>query len=906
MSPPEMTGLESSPEKNNTRLLGRSSMRSSVGAEVMAKNRQFKYGRLGEESSPSSQEREDPPGQRDEGGGASGHAQPHRPAPGWGGARPLSYKSMPDLQTKANQHGREDSLIDLTVTVSPGEGRLYSNTGMTGAVSTSSLLDQSIGEMEENSFNTTVPTYQNEDSFQDDLNDTMVNRSTNASYMNQMDLETEEVTSMQTGRSSTPGHDSSFNSLPPGETYHLPPDEDDPFDTSRIIINPNLSISRGSSNPNTSQGSDQNNYGHMDRQMPNLTVDQQTTIINSLSSLTVSAPTNPGDGTSGPPSIISQLLASQPSTASNSPQPLFTPPPNRRDIHANKEKFSDPRYGIPSPSPPRHRRAVSTMSEADTFLPPLASPFSPPAFNPYDIVLGSNEAIAGLDSPAPYTGGNHKTEQSRDMAFSWLEDKMGDLKVGSQILPSQDMGMMQQQVFQFPSVSQTVIQDNSQMRSKSEEQERIREENEHKHKEERRRMEEEENKRKEEERKLQEEMVRQQEALRKQYQQQQKMKEQEYQRQQKLLQEQQQMQLAREQQQQMMLQQQMARQQREKEMERKNLQKIMKHRQEQQEAAASNSQSARGVATSQAATVADGQVAHSSQPSDVFHFPQVSTLSTAGETLPTYSIDKNFLKDLEKNLGANEAMANMLGPHPPPTPSAKVANIPLLQPPPPSHKNPRASPSQQTSPQAPAGRQRTSPRQDLGSGSAQQVRPGSSNSSGRPGSSSSNRPSSRGSSSSRPPGSSGTRPAGAVGSRPPSTGPDLGRTPDKNRTAHVRPFQHNEAGRMGDVMGASSGWRPLSTASNQQEGRVDLLAGQRSQLGRYMEGPTETGMGREQEIYGSRNTGRTSNAMEINKIAQCSKMVPGMSGSEIRSVLEAVNWDTSIAVKNLKIDKLYR
>merc|ERR1719427_422638 len=239
-----------------------------------------------------------------------------------------------------------------------------------------------------------------------------------------------------------------------------------------------------------------------------------------------------------------------------------------------------------SPAIARHRRAVSTMDdmrnmEADTFLPPLASPFSPPAFNPYDIILGSNEAIAGLDSPAPYTGGNHKAEQSRDMAFSWLEDKMGDLKVGSQILPSQDMGMMQQQVFQFPSVSQTVIQDNSQMRSKSEEQERIREENEHKHKEERRRMEEEENKRKEEERKLQEEMFRQQEALRKQYQQQQKIKEQEYQRQQKLLQEQRQMQLAREQQQQMMLQQQMARQQREKEMERKNLQKIMKHRQEQ-------------------------------------------------------------------------------------------------------------------------------------------------------------------------------------------------------------------------------------------------------------------------------------------------------------------------------------
>merc|ERR1719427_2548729 len=163
-----------------------------------------------------------------------------------------------------------------------------------------------------------------------------------------------------------------------------------------------------------------------------------------------------------------------------------------------------------------------------------------------------------------------------------------------------------------------------------------------------------------------------------------------------------------------MLQQQMERQQKEKELERMNLQKIMKHKQQQQQQAAS-------VIANNAEIATNEQNTFFSQASDVFHFPQVSTLSTAGQTLPTYSIDKNFLKDLEKNLGANEAMANMLGPHPPPTPSAKVANIPLLQPPPPSHKNPRASPSQQTSPQAPAGRQRTSPRQDLGSGSAQQA-----------------------------------------------------------------------------------------------------------------------------------------------------------------------------------------
>ena len=104
---------------------------------------------------------------------------------------------------------------------------------------------------------------------------------------------------------------------------------------------------------------------------------------------------------------------------------------------------------------------------------------------------------------------------------------------------------------------------------------------------------------------------------------------------------------------------------------------------------------------------------------------------------------------------------------------------------------------------------------------------------------------------------------------------------------------------MGDVMSAAQGWRTLST---QRPGaRVDLLATQRTQLDRYE---------KKEEMYGSRPGGGApvtpSNAVEINKIAQCAKMVPGMSGSEIRAALVAVNWDTSVAVKNLKIDKLYR
>ena len=104
---------------------------------------------------------------------------------------------------------------------------------------------------------------------------------------------------------------------------------------------------------------------------------------------------------------------------------------------------------------------MSTMDdmrnmEADGLLPPLTSPFSPPAFNPYDIVLGSNEAIAGLDSPAPRTptlptsGAPQRqaASQTRDQAFSWLEDKIGDLKVSKEAKGNNQPP----DVFQFPTV----------------------------------------------------------------------------------------------------------------------------------------------------------------------------------------------------------------------------------------------------------------------------------------------------------------------------------------------------------------------------------------------------------------------------------------------------------------------
>jgi len=237
-------------------------------------------------------------------------------------------------------------------------------------------------------------------------------------------------------------------------------------------------------------------------------------------------------------------------------------------------------------------------------------------------------------------------------------------------------------------------------------------------------------------------------------------------------------------------------------------------------------------------------------------------------------------------------MANMLGPNPPPTPGMKV-NIPLLQPPP------------QT-----GARQRTSPRQDGGS------RPLSSC-----GAAGVTRPTSRAGQQQRR--NSGSSPnqrlnsSGSSQSRLNTSGGSEGRR-EETRTAHVKPFvasersqgpaAHNNQGQqgMGDVMGAAANWRPLAGAG----GRTDLLAGQRSQLGRYTDGgeainQRSQGGGRYAEGEPGSRVGGT-NAMEINKIAQCSKMVPGMSGSEIRASLEAVNWDTNIAVKNLKIDKLYR
>ena len=127
-----------------------------------------------------------------------------------------------------------------------------------------------------------------------------------------------------------------------------------------------------------------------------------------------------------------------------------------------------------------HRRAISNLPNIDAMspmLPQLTSPLSPPAFNPHDILLGSNEAIAGLDSPASVPAsvsvsaannlaatsctdlGNNASPKLSENAFNWLDSKMNDLRIGKRSMNALALEKQQQTrqtvsrnatVFQFP------------------------------------------------------------------------------------------------------------------------------------------------------------------------------------------------------------------------------------------------------------------------------------------------------------------------------------------------------------------------------------------------------------------------------------------------------------------------
>lgn len=178
---------------------------------------------------------------------------------------------------------------------------------------------------------------------------------------------------------SNPRNNESFNSLPPGETYHLPPleseesedqEEDDPFDTSGIVLQP------------TSENSFQS-------------ARSSTPKKENIPSHHVQAS-----------SMISRLMASEENS--------------------------------------QHLRTNSTLSAEE--MAPLTSPFSPPAFNPSDIILGSNEAIAGLESPAHFSLKTTKPQDQRNEvnAFNWLENTLNDFKLSG--------NAETKDVFQFPQV----------------------------------------------------------------------------------------------------------------------------------------------------------------------------------------------------------------------------------------------------------------------------------------------------------------------------------------------------------------------------------------------------------------------------------------------------------------------
>lgn len=165
-------------------------------------------------------------------------------------------------------------------------------------------------------------------------------------------------------------HESSFDSLPPGEKYHMPPNDDsffmqntnneeDPFDTSAIVI------------PQEPHG----NTGVESRKEEN----KSNNVL----------------------SLLSQYILEE--------------APSSKDVETVQDDFN---------AFANHRRAISCMQDADAMLPQLTSPLSPPAFNPEEIILGSNEAIAGLDSPA------YPMSKGKADAFNWLDSKMSDLKIG--------------------------------------------------------------------------------------------------------------------------------------------------------------------------------------------------------------------------------------------------------------------------------------------------------------------------------------------------------------------------------------------------------------------------------------------------------------------------------------------
>jgi hypothetical protein len=278
--------------------------------------------------------------------------------------RSMLYKSLPDLQQQMQsptEHHREDSLIDLSPgsEALPQQQRLYANT--TDSFSPASNLQASASSLLDLPVEDEPPSVGQSQTYSNDF------------------LPADEGHKFASSTfigSSEYSHDSSFNSLPDGATYHEPPEEDveqeqeDPFDTSNVMGN-------GASGHSTS-----GNQPH-----------SETSAVSapSLSSSSAAMVSDSDNSFENRRSIISQLLASHPA-----PNP-FTGTGNVATNNGPGAPVREVQFAQANENSGPRQRTVSTMSESDGLggLLPLTSPFSPPAFNPYDVVLGPNETIAG-------------------------------------------------------------------------------------------------------------------------------------------------------------------------------------------------------------------------------------------------------------------------------------------------------------------------------------------------------------------------------------------------------------------------------------------------------------------------------------------------------------------------------
>ncbi len=612
---------------------------------------------------------------------------------------------------------------------------------------------------------------------------------------------------------SNPQQDTSFDSLPPGETYHLPPREmeeaeaeaetdarsPDPFDTSAIVI-----PSERSSTPNETVSAD---VSRTDNAVPT----SQSTL--------------------DPNSMIFRLMQSSTSVGAAG--------------------------------------ATAALNLTDSALPQLTSPLSPPAFNPAEVTLGSNEAIAGLESPAPVRGSANFNATGGGGgggggdAFNWLDRTMkkdlhignapsavpmnsapavasGTTAVAAVVATAADktsardgvLNSWANNVFQFPSVAPpTTSSQNPSLVAPPPASTRpqsmlyaptfsclppgqgapaasavssVQP--------------------------LQPEKVRLhnlQQQMQKKQQQQQQLQQQQQQQQQKQL-----------------------------------------------------------------------------------------ALPAPSQAQPAVTLNKEFIAELEKDLGQREASANLMPPSPAVTtgtvpPSAAPAGsssplVPGLLPPPPSNSKALS-------------RRMSNSMSSLTSAGTASTHVGGAVSRAPP-----PRPA--------PPAIGAVAAAAAAGAGGPRIGtaatalrvalPDEpiysnagAATGVSPRTAHVRPFvgssyqqqQQQHQGAMGDVGARSANWRPLNTGRTSRSSREDCSPHYQPLREDFSAG-WDDGMRLMPSSSPTSPTPpqRPMNHLEVNKIAQVGKMVPGVSASQCRAALEEANWDTSAAIKNLKIDKLFR